>query len=394
MQTYTIPEASRQDVEKLIARYQRKAAAYGVTFAAECGKPYAREVPVRRADPDTRTIETVGSMAVECFDLTISGDQIKMGDYAVVAKLEHLDGGNVVTLFGGEEMRPEWATMPARCDHCGTAHRRTVTYLVRENTSHISQSSHISQVGRACLKDYCGINPQGIGLSFALWEIIEGMDIYHYDFPAGGGACRAYNVEDALALAAMIQRTQGYTPSDRPGSNKAMLCDALRGNKAATDADRAKAAEIIQATKAMSDRDAVDACLVNVQTLIASGYCKLSHMGYIAYAPLAYERYQEKQAAKAIRDAETAAARQSSRHVGEVGQRLVIDVAQMDLITSWEGQFGWTYLYKITDQQGNVFIWYASRTIAENAKKIKATVKDHTERDGVKQTVITRCVAA
>ena len=84
------------------------------------------------------------------------------------------------------------------------------------------------------------------------------------------------------------------------------------------------------------------------------------------------------------------AERASSQYIGEIGQRLEIEVSDMALLTSWEGDWGWTYLYKIIDTMGNVLIWYASRCI-DTAKKIKATIKDHSERDGVKQTIVTRC---
>lgn len=67
-----------------------------------------------------------------------------------------------------------------------------------------------------------------------------------------------------------------------------------------------------------------------------------------------------------------------------------MDVADVKLLTSWEGEWGLTFLYKIIDTAGNVLIWYASRTI-EEAKKLRATVKDHSERDGIKQTIVTRC---
>ena len=98
-------------------------------------------------------------------------------------------------------------------------------------------------------------------------------------------------------------------------------------------------------------------------------------------------------AQKAEREAAKDAERHTSQYVGEIGERLTIDVAEMSLLTSWEGDWGWTYLYKIVDVQGNVMIWYASRCI-DDAKKIKATVKNHSERDGVRQTIITRCSVA
>ena len=58
-----------------------------------------------------------------------------------------------------------------------------------------------------------------------------------------------------------------------------------------------------------------------------------------------------------------------------------------------------------TDTDGNVLVWFASKPLErvnENGvyedvtevSHIRATVKEHNERDGVKQTIITRCKAA
>ena len=67
-----------------------------------------------------------------------------------------------------------------------------------------------------------------------------------------------------------------------------------------------------------------------------------------------------------------------------------MEVADVKRRTTGEGEWGPAFLYKIIDTAGNVLIWYASRTI-EEAKKLRATVKDHSARDGIKQTIVTRC---
>ncbi|MBO6266973.1 MAG: hypothetical protein J6M06_01940, partial [Synergistaceae bacterium] len=95
------------------------------------------------------------------------------------------------------------------------------------------------------------------------------------------------------------------------------------------------------------------------------------------------------------REAAAQAEAKASEHVGSVGQRITVSAATAKLLTSWEGTYGTTYLYKFTDESGNVFIWYASRPInVADGMTLKGTVKDHNERDGVKQTVLTRCKAA
>ena len=80
-----------------------------------------------------------------------------------------------------------------------------------------------------------------------------------------------------------------------------------------------------------------------------------------------------------------------SEYIGKVGDRITILISDYRVITSWETQYGITAIYKITDENGNVFIWKTSGGIVDDTKKISATVKSHNEYNGTKQTEITRC---
>ena len=111
--------------------------------------------------------------------------------------------------------------------------------------------------------------------------------------------------------------------------------------------------------------------------------------------PLAYESYLKRKAREKQWEATRLAAAAASSHVGTVGQRITITAATAKLVTSWETLYGTTRLYKFTDNQGNVFVWRASRAIKiSDGMAIKGTVKDHSEYNGIKQTVLTRCAAA
>ncbi len=397
--TYTIPEVSREKIQKTVARYEKKAKQYGVPLNVEFGEPYAKEYTIYALDHENHCkVDTHRKAVYEVFDLTIEGEQIKKEGYTVAAKIEHLDGGNVVSTF--EQTKQEWTTMKPHCDHCNGNHGQLVTFIVRH------ESGIEKQVGRTCLKDYCGIDPQGVGIWNELNEIIEGEDGENFDW-IGSGVRNALDVREVLAAAVLLQRTKGYISSGNPGCNKDALISMMNKNERATDADYAQADILIAAVKEMSREDAYWATLDNVKTLVESGYCKFSHCGYMAYAPLAYERYLKKQAEKAEREAALEAARNSSDYVGEKKQRFVTEVRDFRLVTSWETQWGWTYLYKFTDENGNVFVWYASKQLgrwvdtgyhgqkewqeATDVKQLKVTVKDHCEYEGVRQTVVTNC---
>ena len=395
-QTYTIPEARRGDIEKLVAKYQKKAAKYNVALTAEYGEPYAQKVPVRKADPATGLIATVDTVLVEVFDLTIDGDEIRKDGYTVVAKIEHLEGGNVVNAFGAD-VKPAWRTASCNCEHCGTLRDRRLTFIVRH------EDGSEKQVGRSCLKDYCGIDPHAIGYRNELEEILISDDIASYDFERRP-VQEAYSTVEILALAISTIKRQGYVKSGEPNSNKGVIAEACKGYRP-TEAELDAAKKLAQAIAEIDEDDAFTANLNNVQSLIKSEYCKRSHFGYIAYAPVAYEKYLEEMKRRAEREAARNAERSASEYVGQVGKRIDLDIADMKLVTSWETQWGMTWLYKFTDTEGNVLVWFASKPLERvnengvyedvtSVSRIKATVKDHTERDGVKQTVITRCKVA
>ena len=385
--TYIIPTSERETIEKAVARYQKKAASYGCQFSISYGEPYAKERAIFDTDYDQNGIpfrRHIGKQMIEVFDVTIESDLIRKDGYAVVAKIEHLDGGNVVSTFG-EEGKPEWSNLKPRCQHCGGNHGQKITFIVRH------EDGTELQVGRTCLKDYCGIDPKRIAYLNQLRDLFLDEDIDHHDF-VKHPAVPAFYTSEALALAIHVMKAQGYVKSEENGSNREVMGELVRKNYRATEKELDEAEALANQIVALDQQTARGALLDNVQTLIRSGYCKGSHFGFIAYAPLAFKRYTEKMEKQREREAAKETERCNSEHIGQIGQRIEIEIAEMALITSWETQYGFTHLYKFVDKNGNILVWFASKHMS-NADKIKATIKEHSERDGVKQTVITRCTA-
>ena len=103
------------------------------------------------------------------------------------------------------------------------------------------------------------------------------------------------------------------------------------------------------------------------------------------------------------RAAERAKSREEARQadaeksgwIGEIGQRRVFDLT-IRLVVEMEGMYGFSYLHVMHDADGNVVVYKGTNRLGEkgNAVSVKATVKDHDTRDGVKQTKISRPVAA
>lgn len=394
---FCIPEGMMETVEKLLVSKAKKAAKYGAHLSYSFGEPYVKEVEVYKVDYATQTKGSIGTAHYHVVDLTITSEVIKLNGYEVVAMIEHLNGGNVVKM--ASEIKPEWLTMPPYCEHCRGNHGQRTTFIVRH------ESGVEKQVGKTCLKDYCGINPQAIGWAHQIYDAIEAYEVKSFDFHASG-LPQAHDTAKVLALAVEVYNQQGYINSGTANCNREALYKLYKDGAEPSAEATAKASEIAKGIAAMSIEDANKALLGNVQSLVKSGYCKASHFGFLAYAPKAYKDYLDRLKAKQSREEELEADRATSKYVGEVGERMTFKVKSFKFVTSWETQYGTTHLYKFTTTDGNVLMWFASAVFGrwvdngktqhfaeyepEEVTEIVATVKSHNERDGVKQTIITR----
>lgn len=375
MATYTIPACSLDKVNKQLARLKKKANKYGTRLNVSFGDPYIREIRIYNQETDRYCTEKI-----EAVDVTIDSEDIRCGNYAVAAGIEHLENGNIVWSYG--DIRKEWTELHGQCQHCGRKHGIRFSFIVR------NPDGEEKQVGRTCLKDYCGIDPQAVGIRNELEDLLLKEDVEHWDGEDIAEA-RAIPIDTALALAWDLIKQQGYRKSSEVNGNKYTLLRWTSEHEKPSQEGMEQATGIIAFLRKQTEEEAFSAGLSNIRTFALSGYCKPEHLGYVAYAPLAWERYQERCRKVAEQKQEDAA----SKCVGVVGERLTLHVRNVKLLTSWENDFGGrVYLQRMQTEDGNVLIWKGSSLLDESCT-IRATIREHTERDGIKQTIITRVKA-
>lgn len=422
--TFTVYAELAPEVSKKFDRMAKKAAGYAIPFSYTVSEEHPQTVAVREVDHLTQTIHTVSTYTVAAVDIEVKCDGlIRANGWTVLAKVEHGDEGNIVTTFGNRKAEPEWFTVAPNCDHCHANRFRSVTFFVEH------EDGTVRQVGRTCLKEYTGIDPT----TAAMWAEVQdlaGRDLdCTSDEWAGYGLTPMYDVLDILAHASDTVREFGYRRSDdRDSTRETVMMRVTSTTTPPTEEGLAEAQEIIdwliqRGEKAAADDaelgelwnlycadgdegderywsrsreinnawDAVGDLERNCITLARGGYAKLSHVGRLAYMPVAFQQFKERKARAEQRQRDDA----RSEYVGTVGQRITLRAETVTLLSSWDGFYGTTWLYKFVDESGNVFIWYASYPCkAESGDIIKATVKDHSEWHGVKQTVVTRCRVA
>ena len=107
----------------------------------------------------------------------------------------------------------------------------------------------------------------------------------------------------------------------------------------------------------------------------------------------------KEEAERLVKEQQIKAKKAISQYVGEIGTKIEIEGTYV-FSGSWEQKaftgFGTVTMYAHTfkDVNGNVFIWKTQNSVPFHKGepvRIKATVKDHTEYQDEKQTVLTRC---
>lgn len=419
----TIYADTLEEVTKRLDRLAKKAERYGVPFSYTVGEEHPQQVAVYAIDfiNNEQSVDQVYTVAAIDIDLNCEGF-VKANGWKVLAHIEHGDKGNIVNAFG-VEIDPAWYTAPARCDHCGTNRNRAVTFIVEH------EDGTRRQVGKSCLKDYTGIAPSVALMWAEVVDLFPDLDCSREQW-SERRPTPMLETRVVLAHAWDSIKAKGYRKSDDRDSTRDAVIDLLKkdaipseeGVKAAGeliawliergqkgDAENAeltalwkevshgeeddgdprywnRAREINNAWDHVSDLE------MNCVPYARSGYLKANGIGRLCYIPVAYKKFMERKARAEALEAARAASAASSNYVGKVGDRIDFLAVRAEFITSWETQYGHTFLYKFTDENGNVYVWFASGAFEERpGMKVRGTVKNHSERDGVKQTILTRC---
>lgn len=80
-----------------------------------------------------------------------------------------------------------------------------------------------------------------------------------------------------------------------------------------------------------------------------------------------------------------------SNHIGEVGKKVNL-TAVLDVVKAYSGYYGLVFFHVFKDEVGNIIFYKGGKKLGEKGSTltIAAKVKEHTVRDGVRQTIIER----
>jgi hypothetical protein len=283
-----------------------------------------------------------------------------------------------------------------------------------------NEEGEYKQVGRSCLADFTG----GLSASYIAHYLSLFDSLAEFEAPYQGEPSQHYVKTDfALCIIAETISKFGYvrntyengrnSTANRAETYIAYYLGWLRF-RAAIDAARSelervgfnykreavakRAEEAKKYILGIEDPDST--YLHNLKVAASLDVIAFKNIPLLASLFPTYDRKLEKDAIRKEREEKEKREAAVSKPVGSPGERISVLIPNenyVTLLTSWETMFGYMYMYKFVDKDGNVLIWKTSHYIEEHeipdGKDIilTGTVKEHSEFNGVIQTCLNRC---
>lgn len=406
MATYLIREENLERLEKKLATIKKKCEASHCSFNYE----------IKGEQFSTTKDDAGNEYTARYIEVEVSGEA-KYEGWSFVATIDHHKAGNVIRAYNTELTIPEkYKSCGPTCEHCNKIRSRKDTYLIYNEAN-----QEFKQVGRSCLREFTnGLSAEDVAFFCSIYEAMENAGSF-----SGPSFNRYIEVEGILPYAFECFKHWGYQKSrnsyfDENGyipenyrSTSDRVTDYYYIDRACLKVREKLQEEMKEVSFDANSEYAIESTknalewirnideeelrsneyLRNLRVICSDKFTDWRSLGILVSLTTAYERHLGKLAAYEKKENAHKAEVEASAHVGEVGDKLEINVTSFTCISSWENMYGVTFLYKFTDAENHTFIWYASKSVdnEDQVIKVKGTIKNHSEFQGIKQTVLTRC---
>lgn len=407
---FLIPSPNMSTFEERFAKLVKRANKIGCevpSFVILKEEPKTIQVEVDRIEDDFGREKVIyEDKVILIHHIKFNTSQVIVAGYEFLCTIEHLEEGNALHIRRGVEgMVPkQYRDAKPWCDHCKILRRRNDTFVVRK----VDDGSCL-QIGRNCLSDYLGKDATRYAAAAELYFEIDELGEASEGEGGGGwgsGGPQYDYLESYLAHVAETISRHGWksntTARDYGGVSTSNFAyrhfhpskEDIRDNnlewRTPSEKSLELAKEAIVWCESISDEE-VDASdyLYNIRTIARRGLISSRQFGYSASIVSGYQKYL----GTLIRKQRFAEQALISQYVGTVGEKGIFDLLVEKIITS-HNDYGTSYTHLMVDRSGNRFVWFANsgNKLQDNQDVIlRGTIKKHGERDGVKQTTLTRC---
>ena len=399
MKRYSVFEGNMYDLMKKVNKIKNKCKKFGCDFHFE------------KVGEELKSVKDLDGNIVVCkfIVVEVEGTAI-INDWEFVASVEHTEEGNIFyKALTNVEIPERYRDSQSICEHCNSNRTRKDTFIVRNTVT-----GEFKQVGKSCLKDFtCGLSASTATYFASLKEVFEEAESMT--------VCCSYreiffNTVEILKYTAETIRHFGYVKTEnRDNSTKDRMEDFYMVNHGMTRWMKDEQIERIKQTMKrvafnpnsneakemvnsaldwIQNQEVRNDYLHNLKVTTSLEYTTFGKTGLLVSLFPAFNRELELQAKRKQEEEQG----KFSEHVGQIGERLEVEVDSVKCITSWESCYNGyttttTYVWKIVDKRGNVFTWKTSNLLDEEVppKFIKGTVKEHKVFRETKQTELTRC---
>lgn len=348
---YYIPRFNLKKLKALVNRLSKKTE---VKFS--CGEDHPRQA---RVLIDNGVYAYYWEVEV---DLEIN---YKVGDYQLVAELEHTDEGNIIRKINQQlEVPKSYRDCKPYCEHCKTNRYRKNTFLL------VDKSGGYRQVGSNCLNDYTGWDSLKIAeMCSSIALLLATPPEEDEDFMEDLENLNWFGLKETANKFYQILLAKGYD-KERPFEG----IETISVDKS-YDAEVDKLLEVINTDWYDEESDYCN----NIKVLL-----KMESIEYKHWRMLISYLFS---AMKWLRRNDS-----ENKWLGQVGQRIQFKCKVVSILWTNASEYypyDPIFTYRIIEETGGVLIWKTDKEIKEG-QSIKATIKYLDTYKDEKQTVVTR----
>lgn len=333
---------------------------------------------------------------IEYTKIEIDGAQPVFTDWSLVAKIELVQGiGSVAKTVPGQTLPKQYLNHDNVCDHCNTKRLRNNVYIVKHT------DGTYKSIGQSCLKLFLG----GKDAEALIWWYSFTSSLDDIGSVDRFGSCRPdhyyFDLANVLALTACAVRTHGWTSKavaeERGGQSTAgRVCHHMfalkvepadRLNPIQEDIDKATAT--IEYFKGIANPN--NEYTSNLKKFAVAGVLYEKGFGLACSMINAYNKNLEFETERKVKEERKSS--KANEWIGTVGGYFDGDLTFMGS-NSWAGNYGVTFFHKFEDVRGNAFTWATGKDNGLDVGtvyRVQGKIKDHSEFNKTKQTVLTRC---
>ena len=320
-----------------------------------------------------------------------------VNDWKVVAKKSLVDRVALVDIFTeedtNEKTRETLRNRDLHCDHCHTTRAKKNLYMIKN-----IKTNEVKYVGKACMKEFIGIS---VNKFFSEEKEIKRMMNFD-DFFTSVEPYIYISVKNYLTIAYKLAK-DGEEYINRNLANYEGISstnDKIMDKLPTCNEENPEVEEIIKwfvETNKNSNKDFTQ----NVIEILKEDYVTIRLASRLAFIPFSYMKYLAKMELKRRR--EEINAQMANEYLPfEVDEKVNLSLKLLKY-TYFEREAysyydsGITYVYTFIDDNGRVVVWKTSKgsfAKEENLNKkynVSGRIKEFTEYNDVKQTVLTRC---